>query len=160
MASAPTHIGAFAFSSSILMFSVTVATVVDFPLQPATYRSLGEVEGSLDAIVGCPPPGALDLALPLAAAHAQVVLFRVPADYVLEAPWPRARWLDSMQRAGRLVFLQEPPEPRPGLSPWLWAVVYSSAAAARWLATWPDFGNARRLHKAGAAAAPAAIAAT
>jgi hypothetical protein len=115
------------------------------PLQPATYRQLSSSAGALDAIVGAPPPALLDIALPLAVAYAaQVVLYRVPAAFVLEAPLPRARWMDGLQSSGRLIILQEPPEPRPGLASWLWVVVYSSEAAASWMAGWPDYARARR----------------
>ncbi len=71
-------------------------------LQPSFFERLAN-RWDLDAIITCPNPCWLDIALPLAARAAHLVAcVLVPGNYVTDAPSPRKAWFRQLQETGRL----------------------------------------------------------
>lgn len=81
-----------------------VVTGLPASLLPTTYRRLREEGNVIKYVIGHPRAALLDLALPIAAMHAEVMVgMLVPSCYVSNAPVARAQWLDALSQQQRLL---------------------------------------------------------
>jgi len=89
------------------MDTTVVADMYSDPLQPVFWSSLpSHVGARLDAVVCCPHPAILDVALPLMSLRVPCVCALVPFDYLVDVPAPRASWLQRLKVNGRLQIIK------------------------------------------------------
>ena len=115
---------------SVITNDLNSAAATDYhldALQPATYQQLQQKHG-LDAIVISPWFALLDLALPLAVAHASwVVCCHVPGHYIFSPTEPRRRWLQTLLQQQRLHLLMGLPRSNMGMR-CLWVVIANTSS--------------------------------
>ena len=94
-------------------------------LQPFSYYRISQ-SGPIQAIIIDPPTAALDLALPLAAQHAQMVAcVRVPYSYVSLPSAALQAWMQPLRDSGLLLTLTGPPS-GPSARRSVWLIIFHS----------------------------------